>query len=75
MENTAKRIEPYTYQQYRQTPTEERLEIIDGIVCGISPSPSVKHQRVVMGFGNVMYSFFKRKDVYAFHCPHGCGVG
>jgi Uma2 family endonuclease len=69
MGNAAKKNEPYTYQQYQQTTTDERLEIINGTVYDMSPSPTVKHQRVVLGFGNAMYSFFKGKECTPFIAP------
>ncbi len=37
----------YTYDDYCTWPDEERWEIIEGSAYNMSPSPSVKHQRVV----------------------------
>ncbi|MBC7963209.1 MAG: Uma2 family endonuclease [Steroidobacteraceae bacterium] len=69
MGNTAKQKKPYTYQEYQQNPADERMEIIDGEVYAMSPSPSVKHQKVVLAFGNIMYGFFKGKECTPFVAP------
>jgi Uma2 family endonuclease len=69
MGNTVRKIEPYTYQQYLSSPTDERMEIINGTTYDMSPSPSVKHQRIVMGFSTIMYTFFKGKECTPFVAP------
>ncbi|HBA71062.1 MAG: hypothetical protein A2X82_13515 [Geobacteraceae bacterium GWC2_55_20] len=69
MGNTASTKEPYTYQQYQQNQSDERMEIIDGEVYAMSPSPSVKHQKIVLAFGNIMYGFFKGKECTPFIAP------
>ena len=69
MGNTARKMEPYTYQQYSHCQDDQRMEIIDGIIYDMSPSPTVKHQRIVMAFSAVMYSFFKGKQCTPFIAP------
>jgi Uma2 family endonuclease len=69
MGNAARKIEPYTYQQYMQNPSEERLEIIDGTIYDMSPSPSVKHQKVVLAFAALVYGHFKGKKCTPFIAP------
>lgn len=69
MGNTAKKIEPYTYRQYQQTRSDERMEIIDGVVYDMSPSPTVKHQRVVLNFGEVVNRHFRGKECTPFVAP------
>ena len=36
----------YTYADYLKFPEDERWEIIDGVAYGMSPSPSIDHQRL-----------------------------
>lgn len=69
MGNTARKVEPYTYQQYMQAPADERLEIINGTTYDMSPSPSVKHQKVVMAFAALAYGHFRGKDCTPFVAP------
>jgi len=69
MGNTARKIEPYTYQQYMQNPSEERFEIIDGTIYDMLPSPSVKHQKVVLAFAALVYGHFKGKECTPFIAP------
>jgi Uma2 family endonuclease len=69
MGNTARKIEPYTYQDYQKLPEGERLEIIDGIVYDMSPSPTVKHQRIVLNFGEVVNRHFRGKECTPFIAP------
>ena len=69
MGNTARKIEPYTYQDYQKLPEGERVEIIDGVVYDMSPSPTVKHQKIVMAFAAKVYGFFKGKECTPFVAP------
>ena len=46
----ARRLEQkYTYQDYLNWPEEERWEIIDGEAYCMSPSPTIKHQKISIG--------------------------
>jgi len=69
MGNTARKIEPYTYQEYQKLPEGERLEIIDGTVYDMSPSPTVKHQRIVLNLGEVVNRHFRGKECTPFIAP------
>lgn len=59
-----------TYEEFieRYENTEERMEYIDGIVYAMG-SPSVKHQRVLMGLSNRLYNFLKGKKCQPFIAP------
>lgn len=39
--------EQFTYEKYSQLTDDQRMEIIDGVVYDMSPSPNVKHQEIV----------------------------
>ncbi len=69
MGNTAKQTEPYTYQDYLELPEGERLEILDGVVFDMLPSPSVKHQRIVLNFGELVNNYFRGKECTPFVAP------
>jgi Uma2 family endonuclease len=69
MGNAARIKELYTYQDYQKLPEGVRLEILDGVVYDMTPSPTVSHQRVVMRFGTVIYRFFKGKGCTPFIAP------
>ena len=69
MGNTARKIAPYTYQEYLENHGDERFEIIDGTVYDMSPSPSVKHQRLVLNFGEVVNRHFRGKACTPFIAP------
>ncbi len=69
MGNAARKIEPYTHQEYLENRGDERLEIIDGTVYDMSPSPSVKHQKVVIAFAALVYGHFKGKGCTPFVAP------
>jgi Uma2 family endonuclease len=67
--NTAQRIEPYTYQQYLNSPADERLEIINGTTYDMSPSPTVKHQTIVGHFFGIAREYFRGKECKPFVAP------
>ena len=69
MGNAARKIEPYTYQEYLENHGNERMEIIDGTVYDMSPSPSVKHQKIVIAFAALVYGHFKGKACTPFVAP------
>lgn len=39
---------PYTYDDYRQWPDDQRFELIEGQAWAMSPGPSVSHQQTVL---------------------------
>ena len=59
MGNTSQKIEPFTYQDYQKLLEGERLEIIDGVIYDMSPSSTVKHQKIVGNFFGLAHGFFK----------------
>lgn len=69
MGNAARRIEPYTYQQYAQDQSDDRLEIIDGVVYDMSPSPSVKHQKAVGNFFGIIMAYLRGRQCTPFVAP------
>jgi Uma2 family endonuclease len=69
MGNTVRNIEPYTYQEYQKLPEGVRLEILDGVVYDMAASPSAKHQRVVLNFGEVVNRHFRGKGCTPFIAP------
>lgn len=69
MANTAQKIAPFTYQDYQKLPEGERLEIIDGVVYDMTPSPTVKHQKIVGNFFGLVHGFFKGKECTPFVAP------
>jgi Uma2 family endonuclease len=52
----ARRLEQkYTYQDYLNWPDDERWEIIDGEAYCMSPSPTIRHQRIVRKLAENLY--------------------
>jgi Uma2 family endonuclease len=45
------------------------MEIIDGTTYDMTPSPTVKHQRIVLNFGEVVNRHFKGKECTPFVAP------
>lgn len=69
MVNAAKQKKPYTYQEYQQDLADERMEIIDGTVYDMSPSPTVKHQKIVGHFFGIAWEYFRGKECTPFIAP------
>ena len=44
----------YTWQDYLTWPDEERWEVIDGVAYDMSPSPTERHQRIVLNLGSIL---------------------
>ncbi|HBI23957.1 MAG TPA: Uma2 family endonuclease [Nitrospiraceae bacterium] len=44
----------YTWQDYLTWPDEERWEVIDGVAYDMSPSPTERHQRIVLNMGSIL---------------------
>ncbi|HIJ88431.1 MAG TPA: Uma2 family endonuclease [Desulfuromonadales bacterium] len=61
--------EPYTYQEYEKLPEGVRLEIIDGVVYDMAPSPVVKHQVIVLKLATMFEKFFIGKPCKPFVAP------
>ena len=58
-----------TYQDYRNTPDDERYELIDGELI-MSPSPREAHQYADVALGSILYTFVKRHNLgRVYHAP------
>jgi len=44
----------YSWQDYLAWPDEERWEVIDGVAYDMSPSPTERHQRIVLNLGSIL---------------------
>ena len=64
-----KKNEKYTYKDYLSWPDDERWELINGIAYSMSPAPKIRHQRLSMLLGSVIFDFLKDKTCEAFSAP------
>jgi len=69
MGNIARKTDNFTLLDYMKLPEGERLEILDGVPYDMSPSPTVKHQKVVLNFGEVVNRYFRGKECTPFIAP------
>ena len=51
-----------TYQDYANTPDDERYELIDGVLIMV-PAPNIAHQESHAGLGSQMWSFVRQHDL------------
>ena len=59
-----------TYQDYLDTPGDERYELLDGELILVA-SPNRNHQTTSMELGSRMHSFAKENDLgWVFHAPY-----
>ena len=59
-----------TYQDYLNTPGDERYELLDGELILVA-SPNRIHQATSMELGSWMHSFVKENDLgWVFHAPY-----
>ena len=59
-----------TYQDYLDTPGDERYELLDGELILVA-SPNRNHQTTSMELGSRMHSFVKENDLgWVFHAPY-----
>ena len=47
-------VKRFTWQDYLAWPDDERWEVIDGKAYDMSPSPTERHQRIVLNFGSIL---------------------
>ena len=51
-----------TYQDYANTPDDERYELIDGVLIMV-PAPNIAHQESHASLGSQMWSFVRQHDL------------
>ncbi len=59
-----------TYDDYRDTPDDERYELLDGALV-VAPAPRLSHQRVAMRLGALLHVFARERglgEVFAAPC-------
>ena len=59
--SVAMQLEPITLEQYEQIPTEQRIEVFEGVVYDMS-SPSQEHQTISMELSTIINSYIKKKS-------------
>ncbi len=69
MSLATKKEKKYTYKDYSNWPDDERWEIIDGAAYSMSPSPKVKHQRIVSLFDRKLAMPIEEKGCSLFLAP------
>ena len=58
-----------TYEDYRNTPDDERYELIDGELI-MSPSPREAHQYADVVLGSILYTFVNQRNLgRVYHAP------
>ena len=62
MVTTTKLRTKLTYEDYRNTPDDERYELINGELI-MSPSPRWAHQEADMEIGSILHTFVKRHNL------------
>ncbi len=65
----ARKLDHFTWEDYRRWPSDERWELVDGEAYAMSPSPGSRHQRVVMNLVIAFGTFFKGKRCTPFVSP------
>lgn len=58
MDNVAKN-NIYTYADYKNYPDSERVELIEGQIYAMSPSPSRFHQKIITEFVTIINNYIK----------------
>jgi Uma2 family endonuclease len=67
--SAVRRDSRYTYADYRSWPDEERWELIHGVAFNMTPSPSIRHQRVSRELLVQFASHLKGKKCEVFDAP------
>ena len=52
----------FTYADYLTWNFKERIELIRGKICKMSPAPTVNHQRVQINISGEFFIFLKKKE-------------
>ena len=69
MESTARKLESYSYADYKTWTDEERFELIEGFYYMMSPAPSTLHQRIVFKLSNIIGRQLNGKKCTPFVSP------
>jgi Uma2 family endonuclease len=69
MASPAEKNQKLTYGDYLEWPDEERWEIIDGELFNITPTPSRRHQDVLMALASKFYNFLEDKFCEVYVAP------
>ena len=69
MGSPAEKNQTSTYGDYLSWPDEERWEIIDGEPFNITPTPSRRHQDVLMALASKYYNFLENKPCKVYLAP------
>jgi Uma2 family endonuclease len=59
----------YTWQDYQSWPGDERWEILDGEAFAMSPTPTIRHQRILLRLALQMQRFFQGKPCEVIIAP------
>jgi Uma2 family endonuclease len=59
----------FTYADYLDWPDDERWEIIDGGAFAMSPTPTVRHQKITGSLFNAFYNYLSGKPCQVFVAP------
>ena len=60
--NNAEKIQKYTADDYYALPEDERVELIDGFLYDMSPSPLRIHQEISMELSVLIHSYIKQNN-------------
>lgn len=66
--STARKL-PYTWEDYRTWPDDERWEIVAGEAYAMSPAPTPRHQQVVTALTQALAAHFTGKPCRALVAP------
>jgi Uma2 family endonuclease len=70
MGDVARKLEGrFTWADYRTWPDDERWEIIGGEAYAMSPSPTVRHQRIQLDLAVALMPHFRKKPCQVFVAP------
>ncbi len=64
-----KKLDRYTYKDYKQWPSNERWELIEGVPYDMTPAPSTDHQRISHVLNGIFYNFLTTKKSQTFAAP------
>lgn len=66
--STARHL-PYTWDDYRTWPDDERWEIVNGEAYAMSPAPSVRHQHIHRELFTAVCVHFRGRACRVYSCP------